>query len=173
MANIISTPTRALTVIPSDDCNIPTPNLLVEGTVTDDTTSYILIDSNAEFFITNSSGHREYKVNPGDVVYFYATGFASTVIEVSDENTLVLYSGGGVVNGDKYKIYQNSEVTGSANKGCLLSIGRTGTYTLTTSGGDKIEYLVDVNNLPNVTPFQVVKVWATGTTETENILALW
>lgn len=172
MSSVKLNPTRALQVIASDDCNIPTPNLLIEGVITDDTNPLELVDENTSFYVTNSSNEREYKVNPGDVVYFYKSGNVATIVEVIDENTLLLNVAGGVVLDDAYKIYQQSPVTGAQNQGCLLYIGGTtpvGTLDVSTVGGDRIIISGVPHGMFNI---QVNKVWKNGTTVGE-IYALW
>lgn len=171
MSSVKLNPTRALQVIASDDCNIPTPNLLVEGVVTDNINPLELFDENASFYVTNSSDEREYKVNSGDVVYFYGSGLAATVVEVIDENTLLLNASVPIVD-EEYKIYQQSPVTGAQNQGCLLYIGGTtpvGALDVNTIGGERMIVSGVPHGMFNI---QVNKVWKNGTTVGE-IYALW
>jgi hypothetical protein len=174
MSNIKQFPTRALKVIPTDDCNVPLPNLLASGTVTDDASSTTLVDLSAQFIVTNDQGNVEYKVNVGDVVYFYDTNVGVYITEVIDENTLSLSSAGGIVIGNPYEIYQGSPITGLQNQGCSLyidlPIGTSAPLSVVTPGGDTIS-LSDVAG--GMLPIQVVKVNASGTLSTNPIYALW
>lgn len=171
-------PTRALTIVPSDYCNVPSPNLLLAGIGSGVGSSDVLVDLTAKFFITNSSGNREYVVNTGDVVYGYDTignlWYGYTVIEVIDQNTLKLNATINWVNYNYY-IYQEGPQTGLGNEGCLLYIGGSllTPYSLavTTIGGD---YMV-IDRVPvGLLPIQIKKVWATNTNiEQQQIFGLW
>jgi hypothetical protein len=81
-------PSRALQVIPSDDANIPTPNLLVTGTATSAVTNQ-LVDSTANFIVTTTTGV-QYAVNTGDIVYNGSIDQIATIVQVIDANTLLL-----------------------------------------------------------------------------------
>jgi hypothetical protein len=168
---------RALKVIPSDDCNVPSPNLLIRSINTGVDTNQ-LIDSNAKFYVdvaseADGSLRREYKVNVGDVVYCYGNYKAATILEVIDNQTLLL-------NADimdalyQYDIYQEGAQTGLGNQGCFLAIGgdpHVSDIYITTIGGDEtLLNKVETGFLP----IQVKKVWESNTTVTAtNITALW
>jgi len=173
-------PTRALKVIPSDDCNVPSPHLLIEG----ETTSYIdavtLVDTSVNFIVngesqsTASQGTKQFVVNVGDVVYSYQTGLAATILEVLSDSQLLLNAeifGGG--SGIKYYIYQEGPTTGQGNQGCLLYIGAGSSTSLhiTTIGQDDME----IPKAPlGLFVIQTQKVWLTGTEfNVGEIFALW
>lgn len=169
MATLKLQATRALTVIPSDDCLIPSPNLLATGTVTS-VGGITLVDSNANFITTNSSGHTVNTVNTGDVVYFYGTGDGATILEVVDANTIILNVAVAVI-GQEYKIYLEGPMSGYGNNdGCVLYIGIPGKITVDTMSGENVVF----EGIAGGTffPVNIAKIYATGT-DAENIIALW
>lgn len=167
---------RALRVIPSDECNVPSPNLLIRSSNTGGSGN-TLIDSTAKFYTNvtseaTNSNRREYKVNVGDVVYCYGTQKAATIVEVVDDQTLLLNNNLFGGSSYEYEIYQEGPQTGLGNQGCFLYIGDTsliGDLRSTTIGGDDALF----NNIPHgFLPIQIKKVWKSGTNLT-NITALW
>lgn len=171
MTNFITTPSRALAVIISDNCNIPTPNLLAIGLNTTALASK-LIDSNAEF-IKNGVN----LVNVGDVVYCYTTGKGATITKVVDKFTLILnadvFEGG---TGIDYFIYQQSPLTGAQNEGCLLYVKSIvtngGIADITTAGNDRVVLL---GLSTGVLPVKVKKLWKGSTDGLDDLslIALW
>jgi hypothetical protein len=166
-------PTRALKVIPSDNCNVPYPTALASGTSTNTSTNE-LIDTNIVFFVDPEIGGRQYVVNVGDVVYNISTQTAATIVEVIKQDTLLL-NADIIVSGDNYIIYQEGPTTGQGNQGCILYLGGTqnlGEIHVTTIGGD--DMVVSKVTKPFF-PIQVKKVWLTGTESLEysDIYALW
>ena len=174
---------RALKVIPSDDCNVPSPNLLVQGTNTaiDGTNPLILIDNNIKFFKSAASesaasqGDVQYLVNVGDVVYCYDTGLAATIVSIETDISLFLNAdifGGST--GHTYYIYQEGAQTGLGNTGAYLYIGgiqNTGNIHVTTIGGD--DMIVGKITKPFF-PIQVKKVWLTDTfIDIGDLYAVW
>lgn len=166
---------RALKVIPSDDCNVPSPNLLIRSTNTGVSTNK-LVDSNGKFYVNVSSeadgsSRREYRVNVGDVVYCYGNFKAATIVAVTSDTELIL-------NADimdsfyEYEIYQEGAQTGLGNQGCYLyisNISLIGDLKINTIGGDDISF----TNIPTgLLPIQVKKVFGAGTNLTD-ITALW
>jgi hypothetical protein len=160
-------PSRALQVIKSDNANVPTPNLLASGTSTSIVTDQ-LIDTNANFIITNTNGV-QYAVNVGDVVYLPNAGQAATIVQVVNATTLLLNVNLGLGIND-YKIYQQGPQTGLGNQGAVLYVGNAGDITVTTSGNDIVVFA----NVQAGTfiPVNVIKVWSNGT-NASSILALW
>jgi hypothetical protein len=160
-------PSRALVVIPSNDANVPTPNLLVSGTTTSATFDYQLNDSNANFIITTPTGV-QYTVNVGDVVN---TSYgAATIIEVVNATTLNVNAGIFLLSSLVYSIYQEGAQTGLFNQGAVLYIGGAGNLKVTTSGNDIVTFAgIQAGTF---FPVNVVKVWLTGTT-CSDIIALW
>ena len=132
---------RALKIIPSDDCVIPSPNLLISGTATGQGTN-LLIDELAIFLETTTGGVR-YFVNTGDVVYNYPANAAATVVEVIDEHTLLLNADGIVLENQAYLIYQQGAQTGIGNQGCFIYSNATGFASGLTLGGDLISLYVE------------------------------
>lgn len=159
-------PTRALKVIPSDNCNVPYPTVLAQGVTVGEATD-LLITSGGPF-ITNSI----YNVNTGDVVYNITSSKAATIIEVMDNDKLLLNADIMLV-GEEFIIYQEGPTTGQGNQGCLLYIGAGSSTSLhiTTIGQDDME-------IPKATlglfVIQTKKVWATGTEfGAGEIYAIW
>ena len=167
---------RTLKVIPSDKCNVPSPNLLISSVSTSQGTN-LLIDTTAKFYTNvsseaNGSLRREYKVNVGDVVYNYSTGKAATIVEVISDTTLLLNADNIVLSSEPYSIYQEGPQTGLGNQGCYLYISNTsliGDLHINTIGGDDISF----TSIPHgLLPIQVKKVWEFGT-NLADITALW
>ena len=166
---------RALLVIPSDNCNVPSPHLLISGANTsyDILNPNVLTDNSVSFFANNSNG-LQYNVNVGDVVYCYATGLAATIVEVIDKYNLLLNAdifGGST--GLTYYIYQEGAQTGLGNTGAYLYIDgeqNTGDLQVTTIGGDDMS--VGKISKPFF-PIQIKKVWANGTSNEGAIYAVW
>jgi hypothetical protein len=171
MTNFITTPSRALQIVASNNCDIPTPNLLTSGTNTTDVLDE-LIDTSANFIINGIN-----VVNVGDVVYNYADSRAATIIDVVDEHTLLLnadiFAG---ATGIEYFIYQQSPLTGSQNEGCLLYVkslsSNEGTADITTAGNDRVS-LLGIST--GVLPVKIKKLWKDNTDglDTLSFIALW
>jgi hypothetical protein len=164
---------RALKVIPSDDCNVPSPNLLVESTNTDiDGDPLILIDTSTKFYSTVS---KQYLVNVGDVVYCYDTNLAATIVSVKTQTSLILNADifNGLI-GVTYYIYQEGAQTGLGNTGAYLYMGgpqNEGDIHVTTIGGD--DMLIGKITKPFF-PIQVKKVWLTDTgIDIGDLYAVW
>jgi hypothetical protein len=168
---------RALKVIPSDNCNVPSPNLLISGANTsyDILNPNVLTDNSVTFYVNPNLNERQYKVNVGDVVYCYDTNLAATILEVIDKHNLLLNAdifGGGT--GNTYYIYQEGPQTGLGNQGAYLYFGgnpNDGFIHVTTIGGD--DMTVAKISKPFF-PIQVKKVWAQGTEiEIGQLYAVW
>lgn len=155
--------TRALKVIPSENCTIPYPNLMTSG-VTTSSFSAVLIDSGADFV---SLG-----VVAGDIVYNNSNNFAATVLKVISATELLLNADIIPSSGTIYSIYNASSQTSNAPQACYLYIGADGNVEVTTLGGDRVTF----NDLKGGTtlPVQVIKVhsYESFTTST-SIIALW
>lgn len=160
-------PTRALQVIPSDNANVPTPNLLASG-VSTSTVASQLIDSTANFIVGPELG-RQYKVNVGDVVYNTTTNQAATIVKVIN-TTILLLNADIVSSGNSYSIYQQGAQTGLGNQGAVLYIGVGGNIKVTTSGNDIVTFV----NIQDGTffPINVLNVFQSETSVT-NVIALW
>lgn len=152
---------RALKVIPSDNCVIPTPYVLETGRNTSVVANQ-LVDSTGTFVT--------FGINVGDVVYNITDGTAATVVNVIDNTSMTLNANIFLAINKDYIIYQASPQGGLGNTGCVLYIGGAGNVNLTTTGNDIITFVGF--NTGQFVPVQALKVAATGTTAT-NIIALW
>jgi hypothetical protein len=169
MANLKLQASRALLVIPSDNCLIPSANLLTTGAIGTVGASTI-VDPSAEFVTTDASGNTIYTVNPGDVVYVYGTGEAATILQVINATTIALNAPIGVV-GQAYKIYLQGPMSGYGNNdGCVLYIGVAGNIAVDTLAGDNVVFENVIGG--SFFPVNLGKIYATGT-DAENIIALW
>jgi hypothetical protein len=155
--------TRALKVIPSDNANIPYPNLITSGVTTSADTNE-LIDSGADFNLLG--------IKTGDIVYNNSNNFAGTVLEVINATTLLLNADVIPSSATLYSIYNASYQTSNGNPGCYLYLGTDGNVKVTTIGQD----IVTFNDLKGGTllPVQVVKVHSYDSeTTVTSIIALW
>ena len=147
---------RALSVIPSDDCNVPFPALTVLG-INDSVSTNQLVDSTANF---DSLG-----IQAGDIVYNTASNLAATVVRVVSVDTIDLNADAFPSSGDNYRIYK-----GGNNDGCVLYIGSAGDVTIETVGGDEVQ-------LGGVSGGQFIPIHANTVlysgTSAGNIIALW
>lgn len=151
--------TRALKVNPSDNANIPYPNLITSAFPTDKQIDK-LVDGNANFITSN--------IQAGDIVY--ANNGAATVLEVLSSTELLLNADIVTDIEQPYFIYNSSSQTSNGNPGCYLYVGNGGDLTVTTVGQD----IVTFYSVPagTVLPIQVVKVHFTDTVAGK-ITALW
>ena len=164
MPNLKLQVSRALNVIPSDDTNIPMPNVIVTSIATG-TSVGILIDSAKNF---SSSGVNPLNVQVGDIVYNTTASSAAMVTKVYNATQLIL-SGGITMNiADNYTLYSGTNITGTVEP-CVLYVGTGGDLEVVTAGGDTV-YLIGV---PSGTflPIQVIRVSAFSFAS--NIVALW
>ena len=148
---------RALDVIKSDNANIPSPALIVQG-VNNNVIVNELEDTDVNFNALN--------VQVGDVVYNTSDGTAATVNQVVDDTRLLLNANIFTGTSKTYKLYsQNQE-----NEGCVLYIGSGGNLRVQTHAGDDIIFYNVLGG--TFLPVQVLKVFSTGTSAA-NIVALW
>jgi hypothetical protein len=149
--------TRALTVLPSNDANIPFPSPIVSSITTGGATNQ-LIDSAVDFITLN--------VQAGDIVYNTSANQAATVVGVIDANTLELNA--DIMGlGDNYVIYQASAQTGLGNTGCYLLPTDNSNLTVTTIGGDYVTIFCYGGVF---LPLQVLKLHSVGS---GTVTALW
>lgn len=161
MANVRIQPSRALTVIKSDNADIPYPAVARSGATTGAGLNQ-LIDAGANF--------PALQIYPGNIVYNMSTTAAATITDVSPATPTILTLNANIFGaGDNYIIYQSSPMAGGQNTGCVLYVGTGGDLVVTTAGGDYVGF-VNVQN-GSFLPVQVVKVWNAGTAG--DILALW
>lgn len=161
MANVRIQPIRALTVIKSDNADIPYPAVATSGTTTAAGVNQ-LIDAGKNF--------PALQIYPGNIVYNTTTGASATITDVSPTTPTVLTLNANIfIGGQNYIIYQSSPMAGGQNTGCVLYVGTGGDVKVTTAGNDVVTF-VDVQN-GSFLPVQVVKVWNIGASA--DILALW
>ena len=154
---------RALSVIPTDNANVPYPAQSASGTNTSVTVSS-LVDSTATFVTKN--------VATGDIVYNTTDGTAATVLVVVNQTTLLLNADIFTATAKAYVVYTASPQTSNGNQGCYLYVGGAGNVRVTTIGQDIITFTaVPVGT---VLPVQVVKVHSVGSGTTATLInALW
>ena len=145
----------ALNIVPSDDANIPYPNVVVSGTSAASALNE-LEDDSVDFIALN--------VQVGDIVYNVDTQTTATVIQVS--GTILLLNANLFSTADSYIVYTNNH----RKESCVLYIGTGGDLTVTTGGGQDVIF----RNILGGTflPVQVLKVFASGTGASD-IVALW
>lgn len=154
---------RALTVIPSDNANVPFITDIADGANTSVAASSLV--ASAAKFVTNH-------VATGDIVYNITDGTAATVVSVTNETTLVLNADIFTATEKSFIVYQASSQTSIGNPGCNLYIGGAGNVRVTTIGGDILTFFAAA--VGQVLPVQVIKVHSSGSgTSATNIVALW
>jgi hypothetical protein len=146
---------RALSVIPSNDCEVPFPAVTVSGVNTAPST-FQLVDSTKNFIALN--------VQTGDIVYNLSTATAATVVKVISATVLEINVSIFTTSPNSYTIY-----AGGNNDGCVLYIGAAGDISVVTIGGDTVTFVGVLSG--QFIPVKVSKVLAT--TSATNILALW
>ena len=165
MPNLKLQVSRALSVIPSQNTNIPMPNVIVTSIATGSSAG-ILIDSTKNF---SSSGVNPLNVQVGDIVYNTTASSAAMVTKVYNATQLIL-SGGITINiGDSYTLYSGTNIPGSIEP-CVLYVGTGGDLDVTTAGGDVVTFVGIASG--TFLPVQVIRVNSVGDT-TANIIALW
>jgi hypothetical protein len=154
---------RALNVIPSDNVNIPYPNLIKEGFNSAVSTNQ-LVDETVNF--------NELNVKTGDIVYTYSNFTAATVVEVINDNTLLLNGNIFTASPQSYSLFAASSQNTIGNSGCNLYIGGAGNVRVTTIGGDILTFTAVP--LGTVLPVQVIKLHSEGSGTTATLInALW
>jgi len=148
---------RALDVIKSDNANIPSPALIVQG-VNNNVVANELEDTDVNFQALN--------VSIGDVVYNITDGLAATVTKVVDSTRLLLNANIFTGTSKTYKLYSQNQ----KSEACVLYIGSGGNLRVQTHAGDDIIFYNVLGG--TFLPVQVSKVFSTSTTAS-NIVALW
>ena len=163
MPNLKLQVSRALSVIPSSDTNIPMPNVIISN-VTTGVSANKLIDSGMNF---SSSGVNPLNVQVGDIVYNTTSSLAATVTNV-DSATQLSLNANIMSASNNYTLYLGTNTTGSVEP-CVLYVGTGGDLNVTTAGGDSLSLI----NVPSGTfiPIQVIKVTQFSTAS--DIIALW
>lgn len=168
MPNLKLQVSRALSVIPSSNTNIPMPNEIVSfSSITGALTTNKLIDSTKNF---SSVGVNKLNVQVGDIVYNFSSSpmSAAKVIKVDSATQLTLNADIFTVVGSSYTLYSGTNIAGSIEP-CVLYIGTGGSLDIITAGGD----YAFLANVPSGTflPIQATKVREFGTAS--DIVALW
>lgn len=147
---------RAISVIPSNNCDVPFPALTTSG----QNTAF----SGSQF----SDGTKDFQalnVQAGDIVYNTDSSASATVIRLVNSFTIELNSTIFTGTNEDYQIYK-----GGGNDGCVLYVGVSGDLRVTTAGGDVVS-LVGISGGQFI-PIHITKVWFSGTSA-GNIVALW
>jgi hypothetical protein len=162
MPNLKLQVSRALSVIPSGDTNIPMPNVIVTSTATA-TTANKLVDTGANF---SSVGTNPLNIQVGDTVYNNTLLGAATVTNVDSATQLSLNSN-IMVSTNTYTLYSGTNTTGSVEP-CVLYVGTGGDLNVTTAGGDAVSFVGIASG--TFLPVQVIRVTAATAAD---IIALW
>ena len=167
MPNLKLQVSRALSVIPSDNTNIPMPNEITSFTSTTGLAAFKLIDSTKNF---SSVGVNPLNVKVGDIVYNFSSvpQSAAQVIKVDSATQLTLNANIFTVAGSSYTLYSGTNIAGSIEP-CVLYVGFGGFLNVVTAGGDDVIF----TSVPSGTflPIQVIKVKeGSGASD---IVALW
>jgi hypothetical protein len=147
----------ALSVIKSDNANIPFPAVVVSG-ANNNVIANELEDTDVDFVAKN--------VAIGDVVYNITTNTAATVTKVVDNTRLLLNADIFLATGNSYIVYSRN----TKNEGCVLYVGTSGNVRILTAGGQDVVFANVLGG--TFLPVQTLKVFATNTTAS-NIVALW
>ena len=156
-ANILNAK-EGLSIIRSNDADIPFITIAASGTTTA-TTANKLVDSSASF--------GDNVVEVGDIVYNTTDTTAATVTAIDSDTTLSL-NVNLIEDAQTYVIYK-----GNQNRGCLVYVGTTGNINCITAGGSALLIEnVAVGILGGTCPIQVKKILSTSTTAAK-LIALW
>ena len=162
MPNLKLQVSRALSVIPSGNTNIPMPNVIVTSLATATTTNK-LVDSTKNF---SSSGVNPLNIQVGDIVYNNTLISAAIVTNVDSATQLSLNSD-IMQSTNAYTLYSGTNIPGSVEP-CVLYVGTGGDLEVTTAGGDVVTFVGIASG--TFLPVQVIKV--NGATAAD-IIALW
>ena len=149
---------RALRVYPSDDVNIPFPNLVAQGEPTS-FNMFLLIDSTADFI---SQG-----IQVGDTVYFDGSANYANVVSVNSATTLTLSL--DIVNGaGTYSIYQGT------NQGCYIYVESESAVRLWVYTLNDPQNPIKFDAFPGgqILPVQVLRI-SPSSNGAEGFIALW
>ena len=163
MPNLKLQVSRALKVIPSVNTNIPMPNVIVTSIATT-TTANKLVDSTKNF---TSLGTNPLNVQVGDIVYNTTSSLAATVTNV-DSATQLSLNANIMTATDAYTLYLGTNTAGSIEP-CVLYVGGGGEITVTTAGGDVVNFIGIATG--TFLPVQAIKVHPISSAT--NIIALW
>jgi len=162
MPNLKLQVSRALSVTPSANTNIPMPNVIVTSTTTA-TTANKLVDSTKNF---SSSGVNPLNVQVGDIVYNTSVLAAAMVTNVDSATQLTL-NANIMTTTQGYTLYLGTNIAGTVEP-CVLYVGTGGDLNVTTAGGDVVNFIAIVAG--TFLPVQVIRV---NSASAADIIALW
>jgi hypothetical protein len=157
MPNLKLQVSRALSVYPSNDTNIPMPNIILQG-IASSASPFKLIDNTVDFIALG--------VQVGDSVYSNTLGAMITNVDSATVLTLNLDIISG--SGDGYDLYSGTNMSGTIEP-CVLYVGSGGDVDVVTAGGDTVTFAGVQSG--SFLPVHVVRV-LTGTSANK-IIALW
>ena len=148
---------RALAVIPSDTVDIPNIAAVTTTGTSDAAATLKLIDAAGDFIV------KEVKVN--DIVY---AGAVAAIVTAIDSATTLSVSVAVPIS-TAYTIYSQED---NPQNGCVLYVGGAGNLSVTTVGGDTVQFTGLAAG--QFVPVQVLRVNSTvGTPAASSIIALW
>ena len=148
---------RALAVIPSDTVDIPNIAAVTTTGTSDAEATLKLIDAAGDFIV------KEVKVN--DIVY---AGAVAAIVTAIDSATTLSVSVAVPIS-TAYTIYSQED---NPQNGCVLYVGGAGNLSVTTVGGDTVQFTGLAAG--QFVPVQVLRVNLTvGTPAASSIIALW
>ena len=148
---------RALAVIPSDTVDIPNIAAVTTTGTSDAEATLKLIDAAGDFIV------KEVKVN--DIVY---AGTVAAIVTAIDNATTLSVSVAVPIS-TAYTIYSQED---NPQNGCVLYVGGAGNLSVTTVGGDTVQFTGLAAG--QFVPVQVLRVNLTvGTPAASSIIALW
>lgn len=148
---------RALAVIPSDTVDIPNIAAVTTTGTSDAAATLKLIDAAGDFIV------KEVKVN--DIVY---AGAVAAIVTAIDSATTLSVSVAVPIS-TAYTIYSQED---NPQNGCVLYVGGAGNLSVTTVGGDTVQFTGLAAG--QFVPVQVLRVNSTvGAPAASSIIALW
>ena len=148
---------RALAVIPSDTVDIPNIAAVTTTGTSTSSSTLKLIDAAGDFIV------KEVKVN--DIVY---AGAVAAIVTAIDSATTLSVSVTVPIS-TAYTIYSQED---NPQNGCVLYVGGAGNLSVTTVGGDTVQFTGLAAG--QFVPVQVLRVNLTvGTPAASSIIALW
>jgi hypothetical protein len=157
MPNLKLQVSRALSVYPSDDTNIPMPSLILQG-IASSASPFKLIDSTVDFIALG--------VQVGDTVYANTLGAMVTNVDSANVLTLNLDIISG--SGDAYELYSGTNMSGTIEPS-VLYVGVGGDVSVVTAGGDTVTFAGVQSG--SFLPVHVIRVLTS--TSASKIVALW
>jgi hypothetical protein len=139
------------------------PNVIVNSTATA-TTANKLVDSTKNF---SSSGVNPLNIQVGDIVYNTTSLLAAKVTNV-DSATQLSLNANIMASTNAYTLYLGTNIPGSIEP-CVLYVGTGGEITVTTAGGDVVNFIGIASG--TFLPVQVIKVHIISSAT--DIIALW